>query len=70
MPAAVPELMGGANMLRSVQGVEGVRYIPLAPLSTMAVSVLGGANFACVKVGTSHQRWHRGWHTLYLHSLL
>ena len=34
--------MGGDAMLISVQGVEGVRYIPLASLSTMEVSVLGG----------------------------
>ena len=41
MPDAVPTLMGGTNVLMSVQGAAGVRYILLAPLSTMAVSVLG-----------------------------
>ena len=41
-PAAVPTLMGVAAVLMSVQGAEGMKYIPLAPLSTMTVSVLGG----------------------------
>ena len=41
MPDAVPTLTGGAVVLMSVQGAVGMRYIPLAPLSTMAVSVLG-----------------------------
>ena len=41
MPDVVPTLMVGAAMLMSVQGVAGVRYIPLASLSTMTVSVLG-----------------------------
>ena len=41
MPDAVPTLMEGAAMLMSMQGAEGVRYILLAPLSTMSVSVLG-----------------------------
>ena len=36
-------------MLMSVKGLAGVGYIPLAPLSTMAVSVLGGL-ISCVKV--------------------
>ena len=39
---AVPMLIGGDAALMSVQGATGVRYIPLAPMSTMAVSVLGG----------------------------
>ena len=38
---AVPTLMGDAAVLVSVQGAEGVRYIPLASLSTMTVSVMG-----------------------------
>ena len=38
----VPTLMGGAAVLMSVQGAEGVRYIPLETLSTVAVFVLGG----------------------------
>ena len=42
MPDAVPTLMGGAVVLMSVQGAAGVGYIPLAPLSTIAVYVLGG----------------------------
>ena len=41
MPAAVPKFMGGASVLMSMQGAEVVRKIPLAPLSTMAVSVMG-----------------------------
>ena len=41
MPAAVSTLMGGDVVLMSVQGAEGVRYIPLAPLSSMEVSVMG-----------------------------
>ena len=32
--------MGGTAVLMSVQGVEEVRYIPLAPLSAMAVSMM------------------------------
>ena len=38
---AVPTLTRGAVVLMSVQGAAGLRYIPLAPLSTMEVSVLG-----------------------------
>ena len=34
-------LIGVDAVLMSVQGAAGVRYIPLAPLSTMSVSVLG-----------------------------
>ena len=41
MPDVVPTLMGGAAVLMLVQVEAGVRYIPLAPLSTMAVSVMG-----------------------------
>ena len=41
MPDAVPMLTGGSAVLMLVQGAAGVRYIPLAPMSTMAVSVLG-----------------------------
>ena len=41
MPDAVPTLMGGVAVLMSVQRAAGVRYIPLAPLYTMEVSVLG-----------------------------
>ena len=41
MSDAVPTLTGGAAVLMSVQGAAGVRYIPLAPLSNMTVSVLG-----------------------------
>ena len=41
MPDTVPTLMRGAAMLVSVQGAEGVMYIPLALLSTMKVSVMG-----------------------------
>ena len=40
MSATVPTLIRGAAVLISVQGAEGVRYIPLAPLSTMAVYVI------------------------------
>ena len=36
----VPTLMGGAAVLMSVQGAEGVRYIPLAQLSDMAMSLM------------------------------
>ena len=41
MPAAVTMLMVISAVLMLVQGAEGVRHIPMAPLSTMAVSVLG-----------------------------
>ena len=41
MPAGVPMLMGGVTVLMSVHGAEGVRYIPLAQLSTMPLSVIG-----------------------------
>ena len=41
MPDMVPTLMGGASVLMEVQGAEGVRYISLAPLYSMAVSVVG-----------------------------
>ena len=41
VPSAVPTLMGGAAVLMSVQGAVGVRYIPLATLSTMEVSMFG-----------------------------
>ena len=41
VPDTVPQLMGGAAMLMSVQVAEGVRYIPLAPLFAMAVSMMG-----------------------------
>ena len=41
MPAAVSTLMGVAAVLMSVQVSEGVRYIPLAPLSAIEFSVLG-----------------------------
>ena len=41
MPYVVPTLVVGASMLMSVQEAAGVSYIPLAPLSTMAVFVLG-----------------------------
>ena len=41
MSATVPTLMRGAAVLMSVKGAVGVRYIPLVPLSTIAVSVLG-----------------------------
>ena len=41
MTDTVPTLTGGAVVLMSVQGALGVRYIPLVPLSTIAVSVLG-----------------------------
>ena len=49
-PDKVPTLTGGSAVLMSVQGLVGVSYIPLAPLSTMAVSVLGNAKFFSVKV--------------------
>ena len=41
VPDAVPTLMGGAAVFISVQEAEGVRYILLAPLYTMTVSVIG-----------------------------
>ena len=41
MPDALPTFMGGAAMFVSLQGAEGVRYILLAPLSTITVSVMG-----------------------------
>ena len=41
MPDAVPMLTGGSAVLMLVQGAARVRYIPLAPMYTMAVSVLG-----------------------------
>ena len=41
MPDAVPTLTGGAAVLMSVQRAAGVSYIPLKPLSTMSVYVLG-----------------------------
>ena len=40
MPYVVPTLMGCAAVLMSVQGAEGVRYIPLAQLSDMAMSLM------------------------------
>ena len=40
MPDAVPTLIGGATVLMSVQGAEGVMYITLVPLSDMEVSVM------------------------------
>ena len=41
MPDTVPTLIGGAAVLMSVQRAAGVSYIPLKPLSTMSVYVLG-----------------------------
>ena len=41
MPHELPTLTGGAAVLMSLQGESGVSYIPLAPMSTMTVSVLG-----------------------------
>ena len=41
MPDVLPTLMGGAAVLMSVQGAVWVRYIPLAPMSNMALYVLG-----------------------------
>ena len=41
IPDVVPTLTGDATVLMSVQGAAGVRYIPMVPLSTMAVSMLG-----------------------------
>ena len=41
VPDEVPTLMGGTAALMSVQGAAGVRHISLAPLSNMAMSVLG-----------------------------
>ena len=41
MPDMVPTLMGGAYVLMEVQGAEGVRYILMAPLYAMTVSVMG-----------------------------
>ena len=41
MPDAVPTLMGGVDVLMSVQGEEGVRYTPLSPLCTIEVYVIG-----------------------------
>ena len=41
VPDVLPMLIGGAAVLMLVQRAAEVRYIPLAPLSTMAVSVLG-----------------------------
>ena len=49
VPDAVTTLMGGAAMLMSVQGAEGVRYIPLATLSTVAVSLLGRLIFPVLR---------------------
>ena len=42
MRDAVPTLMGGATVLMSVQGSEGMMYIPLAPLYDMEVSMMVG----------------------------
>ena len=41
MPDAVPTMMGDAAVFMLVQGAAWVRFIPLLPLSTMAVSMLG-----------------------------
>ena len=51
MPDAVPTLIGGVVVLMSVQGAAGVRYIPLAPLSTMKVSVLGRLSSSVLSCG-------------------
>ena len=40
-------------MLMAVQGAAGVGYIPLAPLSTMAVYVLGRLSYSVLRL--------RGW---------
>ena len=53
VPDAVPTLMGGAVVLMSVQGSTGVRYIPLVPLSTMEVYVLGRLSYYVLRL--------RGW---------
>ena len=50
MPDAVPILTGGAAVLMSAQGAAGVRYIPLAPLSTMAVSMLGSLGSSMLRL--------------------
>ena len=53
MPNAVQKLTGGAAVFMSVQGSAGVRYIPLALLSNMEVSVLGRLSYSVLRL--------RGW---------